>query len=543
MGSLWRRLLAIVVVLGAVILGACSKNDPAEAALPTEPARIVDFYLSGDELRSLGEITPETDGAASKPTPSASVLPWTFTAPDGRVLASGTTPDVRSASSELGPNGEPPFPVNLPWMIFSLRLPTAEGTLDLHQPRPAAPDEESVSTNVSPRDVPAGSGLLASLGLHRSGAECSRDPKPCDTDAQCSAPGCPRSCHNGQCVSQCEGLGGTEHKCTGIFDCISNAGQLDSKLSCSGAPGDVGTRCCNLNPKAPGTYSLEDLNAFGSNLQNIRPAKTSCPVNVLMLPEAYQDQSAFRARAATLADSLRQDKDWARAADSISFWTADFFSHDTRITDPDAKLVQHTAFNVTFGTGERRRALTIQSLDPEVANKLIELIRKTNADLLMILVNTREHGGIASSILGVRYVTASDENVQPAVLGHELGHAALGLNDEYSYGTCDMRYVESPNTSAHRDSPPWKDMMGTQGVGAYEGAAYCKTGVYRPTHNCRMNDFYTNKTFCPVCARELEKDFPTSQPDPNSGSLTTPGGTRLLNGSTSLTCRRGVPLR
>jgi hypothetical protein len=529
------RLLTFGLALAVLLFPACSRRELPPAAT----TRIVDFYLEDAQLRSLGEYVPETDKSADRSTPSASVLPWTFTKPDGTVLASGVTADTRSATSEFAEDGTAdPLTVTLPWMMFSLRLPTVEGTVNLYEARPTT--DEEFATMVSPRDMTVG-GLLSSIGLHASGAECSRDSKSCETSSECTTPGCPRSCHNGQCVSECEGVANGEHRCTGIWDCFSNGGELDSLWSCSGAPGAVGSRCCNLDPKGKATFSPEDINAFGSNIQNIRPAKSSCPVNVLMVPEAYQDQAAFRARAATLADSLRQDKDWGKSIDYLSFWTADFFSQDTQITDPRAKVVQHTPFNTSFGTGAGRRAITIQSLDPDVENKLSEVVRKTNAAMILILVNTREYGGVASEVLGIRCVTVADEEEQNAIVGHEMGHAALGLHDEYDYGTCDLQYVaEGPNTTVHPDKPPWQSLMGTPGVGVFEGAAYCKKGAYRPASNCRMRDLETTKTFCPVCAKQLEAAFGTTA---GGSALTTSGGVPLLNAPTNLLCRRGVPLR
>jgi hypothetical protein len=542
----WTALVISLVALVGLSV-ACAK---APASTPAEaPSRIVDFYLRGSTLRSLGEHASQTDASAERlPAESEKVVSWTFTAPDGRELASGVTADTRSATSEFGEDGvAAPLEVPLSWMMFSLRLPSVEGTVSLFDSPPASVPvpERAMDSVLTPRALHVGR-LLASFGLGPTGAECSREQKTCETDAECTTAGCPRMCVNGRCASECDGAGTGNHVCTdGVFACFGKGGSPDGDWSCAGSP-NGGTRCCDLDRgrnAGPPTGTLSDFAANGTNIQNIRPATGPCAVNILMVPEAYSSQAAFRQRAAKLADQIRGDKDWAKAASSLAFWTADFYSSDDQVTDPDTKVTRSTAFGAAFGVDGRRRALAITSLPPDTAKALAAAVRQTNADLVMLLVNTGQWGGAASSVLGVRYVTVADNASQLDVIGHEMGHALLHLKDEYAYaaegGYCDLASAEGPNTSAHLHSLPWQSLVdqpvptpsGTKGVGAFEGAAYCPTGVYRPTHTCRMRE--TGEGFCPVCTLEMQKTF--GLPAPRSG------GTSLIERTSTLTCGKRGP--
>ena len=112
---------------------------------------------------------------------------------------------------------------------------------------------------------------------------------------------------------------------------------------------------------------------------------------------------------------------------------------------------------------------------------------------------------------------------------HEFGHSFGGLADEYTYGdpeTYDTNVEpwEQNITSMKNFKSKWADMVKkgtpvptpateqyTDGtVGAFEGAGYNETGLYRPCFNCRMR---TNDApaFCPVCQRAIARiiDFYT----------------------------------
>lgn len=114
---------------------------------------------------------------------------------------------------------------------------------------------------------------------------------------------------------------------------------------------------------------------------------------------------------------------------------------------------------------------------------------------------------------------------------HEIAHALAGLEDEYSSSGPGFRLdlnregYKAPNVAevsfnerANRDSYPWEHLISDETplptpfdntliinptVGAFEGAAYQTSGVFRPQQNCAMRDHDGNHSFCVVCQEAI----------------------------------------
>ena len=157
--------------------------------------------------------------------------------------------------------------------------------------------------------------------------------------------------------------------------------------------------------------------------------------------------------------------------------------------------------------------------------RLHTLLSATPADYIIIMVNDTTYGG------GAIYNFYSVTSLHPMaewVLPHELGHGFGGLADEYvdeelSYADLHRTAHEplEPNITNLTDfGSKWQSMVAPGisvptpprpvprtecgPVGAYEGAGYSATGVYRPTMNCMMRNY---GPFCPVCMKRLEEVF------------------------------------
>ena len=126
---------------------------------------------------------------------------------------------------------------------------------------------------------------------------------------------------------------------------------------------------------------------------------------------------------------------------------------------------------------------------------------------IIILANTDNYGG--GGIFNSYVLTAAHHRLALPVVVHEFGHSFGGLADEYYY---DDQYEESyhpdaepwePNITTRVDfDSKWKDMMGKDGVGLFEGGGYQSKGVWRPCEDCRMKT-NENPDFCPVCEKAL----------------------------------------
>jgi hypothetical protein len=257
----------------------------------------------------------------------------------------------------------------------------------------------------------------------------------------------------------------------------------------------------------------------------ILQGSVTCPFNVLIVPEAFQDMNAFHDEASQIASFINSSQQWSPYAAALNYWTQDFISHDTSIYDPGDMISRNTAFMTSYGgasnTPNRRMILSAKGFPGDTAAQLMQGVRASNADVVVIVVNTTEYGGIKDTFLangstgqgGMLYVTVTMNAQAPQVVVHELSHALLALADEYDYGTCNLQFAEAPNTSAHLDALPWQSLVtdpvptppGTGGVGAFQGAHYCTTGVYRPSNDCLMRELA--QPFCPVCSAVAQQVF------------------------------------
>lgn len=243
-----------------------------------------------------------------------------------------------------------------------------------------------------------------------------------------------------------------------------------------------------------------------------------CPgrVNILLLPDGFtqSELATFQSSASSFANTLKSVPAYGDNWDYINIWTLDVASTDSGISDPDNKITKNTAFGTTFGEGDMRRCIYPRNTpNAEAADLRAKAEAASKANQVVIISNTTEWGGCAGGTI----IAQSRHPGGGRVLAHELGHSLFKLADEYDYGTCrNSAGVGEPNTSRSATDPPWKDLINTtelptttvsaSTIGAYEGAQYCTTGVYRPTHNgCMMRD--SNKDFCAVCKREGDKVF------------------------------------
>lgn len=189
-----------------------------------------------------------------------------------------------------------------------------------------------------------------------------------------------------------------------------------------------------------------------------------------------------------------------------------------------------TYFDATFCTGGASRRL----LTADTAAALAVAGAAVPAyDAVFVQVNAEAYGGSGGSIA---VFSAHPDAAEIAL--HELGHSAFGLADEYpSKAGCDVPdpghdvhpgpEPDYPNVTLDPTAVKWADLLTpgvalptttnpdpsrcddrpspapTGTVGAFEGADYHRSGVYRPEHDCRMRTL--GSPFCAVCRREIRR--------------------------------------
>jgi hypothetical protein len=188
-----------------------------------------------------------------------------------------------------------------------------------------------------------------------------------------------------------------------------------------------------------------------------------------------------------------------------------------------------TFFDATFCGGGNRRLLTV-----DTALVLATVVEHVPAyDMVFVQVNAMAYGGSGGSVA----VFSAHPNAAEIAL-HEMGHTAFGLADEYpakagctnpdpGHDVHPGPEPDYPNVTLDRSARKWAELVaagtplptmanpdpsrcderpspvaaGT--VGAFEGADYHRSGVYRPEYDCRMRTL--GVPFCAVCQREIRR--------------------------------------
>ena len=247
-------------------------------------------------------------------------------------------------------------------------------------------------------------------------------------------------------------------------------------------------------------------------------------IDVAILAEGYDasERDLFYADAREAAKALFSHEPFASRSGEFNIVAVFTPSRQSGMSVPRLGEWKDTAFDSHFSTFYSDRYLTTTSI-----KKMHDAIAGVMYEHIIILANTEEYGG--GGIYNDYTLTTAHNPMFAPVVVHEFGHSFGGLADEYTYGdpeTYDTNVEpwEQNITSMKNFKSKWADMVKkgtpvptpateqyTDGtVGAFEGAGYNETGLYRPCFNCRMR---TNDApaFCPVCQRAIARiiDFYT----------------------------------
>ncbi|WP_243859744.1 M64 family metallopeptidase [Amycolatopsis arida] len=173
----------------------------------------------------------------------------------------------------------------------------------------------------------------------------------------------------------------------------------------------------------------------------------------------------------------------------FNIWQVNVVSAQSGVdNDPRPGVRRDTALDMYFWCGNMERLLCVNETKArQYANAA------PGVDQIVALANTTKYGGAGGGV-----ATSSGGNQQASqIVVHELGHSVGGLADEYDYGTCDRREPREPNATTYTAAQlrayrykwhRWLDQPSPDGgtVGTYQGARYCRSGMYRPSQNSMM---------------------------------------------------------
>jgi len=247
--------------------------------------------------------------------------------------------------------------------------------------------------------------------------------------------------------------------------------------------------------------------------RTLRQAKdsTRC-IHIAYIAEGYQQEEMerFLQDAKEADDAIFAHEPFKSMSERFHVIAVMPPSLESGTSEPANGIWKETPLHAHFDTFYSDRYLTTLHL-----KDMHDLLAGTPYEHIIVLVNTEKYGG--GGILNSYNLAMTHHPMYRQVVVHEFGHSFGGLADEYAYDFEQLPFYPldkepwEPNITTKVDfGSKWKDMVGKNGVGLYEGAGYTLKGVFRPTKDCRM---HSNETpdFCPVCQRSLRRtiDFYT----------------------------------
>lgn len=227
----------------------------------------------------------------------------------------------------------------------------------------------------------------------------------------------------------------------------------------------------------------------------------------------------FAEDSATMELAFLGKPPWDTYLAATNIYRIDVESNEEGTDNPhlDPPITVDTYFNTGFGN--------YGLLTPDITG-LSRLIAAADSqvgtgvwDIIVLLVNTTEYGGAGQTSGGQIAITSVHHEASEIVL-HEMGHSFAGLADEYESGPSRPLVDPEPNVDLDfaRGSLKWQLWVesGTplptpeteeylDIVGAFEGARYHESGIYRPWLRCLMRGL--NLQFCPVCKEAHALEF------------------------------------
>jgi hypothetical protein len=253
-------------------------------------------------------------------------------------------------------------------------------------------------------------------------------------------------------------------------------------------------------PEAGDCASITNTGSFGAR------------IDLAIVGDGYTEaeRDKFYKDAEAAANGLVTSEMYENYQAVFNTWALFTPSAQSGADDPSANIFVDTAYDATYDTAGIAHLLTasVVQIYADVNKRLPEY------DIILCLVNSKAYGGSGGGVA----VISVDANALE-IVRHELGHIIAGLADEYTEpypGYPDGDPEPNVASAAHLEPLKWQSWIpdGTpiptpnnvqtsihDPVGAYEGARYKTTGVYRPTPDCIMRQL--DVTFCQVCTQAM----------------------------------------
>lgn len=169
------------------------------------------------------------------------------------------------------------------------------------------------------------------------------------------------------------------------------------------------------------------------------------------------EQDIFNNTVKELVEYIKSEEPFNKMKDKMNIYSANINSNESGVaTYPTDE--HDTFFKVSYNHGGSSRIMKPASCaqTKRVSNEIFG-----ECDATIIIANDSRYGGTA--YLGPNVIVVPQHEEFRDIAFHEMGHILGELADEY--WTSDSGAWEAPNMTQDKDSPPWKDLIGVDGVG------------------------------------------------------------------------------
>ncbi|GAB4167213.1 MAG: hypothetical protein OHK0026_13020 [Rhodocyclaceae bacterium] len=235
--------------------------------------------------------------------------------------------------------------------------------------------------------------------------------------------------------------------------------------------------------------------------------------------------------SAMFAPGLNQDP-FHRYRNYFNVYRVALVSAQSGADVPPLGIYRDTALDASYyGDGATERLLNVDAAKAEAAMNSAFAGSGIAPEMRFVAVNDSRYGGSG----GAYTVYAGGNSSSHEIALHELGHSFSGLADEYGGlpGAYDGGEPAEVNVTTDPGGAKWSrwlghDQPGIGTIGAYAGAAYFDSGIYRPSPNSKMRSL--GQPFDAVAREKIILDI-YALTDPLDGWLDT---SSLLPASTTL---------
>jgi hypothetical protein len=250
----------------------------------------------------------------------------------------------------------------------------------------------------------------------------------------------------------------------------------------------------------------------GSCQELIANGSTGSELDLVFVGDGYTaDQEAlFFQHAQQISTALAAVTPYAERVGQINMWALFSPSNQSGASHPELGTTVDNVYGASYNCMSVARIICADG------SKVLADVnpRLPQHDTIAVIVNDTTYGGSGGSFLTISVDPSAVE-----ILRHELGHTLGALADEYTKeypgypaGDPEPNVSLSENLSSLKWSAwvtpgtpiPTPESLGVavnDPIGAFEGARYQTTGIYRPSIDCRMR--HLGVDFCSVCSEAL----------------------------------------